>query len=174
MLAIIVAKTKNNVIGLNNTLPWKQRNDLQRFKSLTVGHDIILGRKTFDSFNGRILPDRHHWVVTRDQKAFVDSIQSLTPEELASVSVMRDFDRFLLNHDEAKSCGAFVIGGEQIYRALMPVATHMYITELDVELEGDAFFPEINMAEWELVAQESYKADDKNQYDYKFLTYKRI
>lgn len=174
MLAIIVAKTKNNVIGTNNTLPWKQRNDLQRFKSLTVGHDIILGRKTFDSFNGRILPDRHHWIVTRDDEAFLKSISGLPKEELVRVSVMRKFDKFVASPDDAKNCGAFVIGGEQIYRQLMPLATHMYITELDVELEGDAFFPEISLAEWKLVAQESYKADDKNQYDYKFLTYKRI
>ena len=114
MLAIIVAKTKNNVIGINNTLPWKQRNDLQRFKSLTVGHNIILGRKTFDSFNGRILPDRNHWVVTRDQYVFLNSISSLPAEELVRVSALYQFDKFLANPDDVKKCNAFVIGGEQI------------------------------------------------------------
>ncbi len=139
MLSIIVAKARNNVIGKNNSLIWHLPEDLKRFKELTTGHTIIMGRKTFESL-GRILPNRKHVILCNDMKM---DIEDERVEILSDISML---DKYIKSDEEN-----FVIGGATIYRLLMPYANKMYITEIDQEFEGDVSFPEINKEEWNII-----------------------
>jgi dihydrofolate reductase len=178
MLAIIAAKSKNNAIGFENKMPWKQRNDLQRFKSLTYGHTVIMGRKTYASMGGKALPDRSNIVLTTNVIPFCEIYNR--PGKGMDCTVMSDLKqacRPFHIHDFPYHMHletGFIIGGERLFREGMEMANVMYITELDCEVKGDAFFPEIDPSVWKVVAQEKYKADEHNQYDYTFLTYARI
>lgn len=166
MISIIVCKTKNNVIGVNNTLPWKQKNDMQRFKSITLNKVLLLGRKTFDSFGAKPLPNRlHHVVFTRDESLHDVIVEDITFDYLENFT---EFHMETTNNQEF-----MVIGGQHIYEQFLPNASTLYVTELQTELEGDAFFPAIDLEIWKLSAQEHYNADENNQYDYSFLTYVR-
>lgn len=162
--------TRNRAIGMNNTLPWKQRNDLQRFKGLTYGTDVLMGRKTWDSMGGKPLPGRINTVATRDAEFRANFYQNVAVDDRDGV--VDDVEMFLTecsfyNND------LFVIGGEQIYTKAMYYAERIFLTVLDVEILGDAFFPEIDDSKWKKIAEEKYTADDANQYGYNFLTYVR-
>lgn len=159
MLSIIVAKASNNVIGKNNTLIWHLPEDLKRFKELTTGHTIIMGRRTFESL-GRILPNRKHVILCNDMKMDVED------ERIEILDDISKLDKYI-NSDEEN----FVIGGATIYRLLMPYANKMYITEIDEEFEGDVSFPEINKEEWNIVEVKKGLKDEKNPYDYSYVTY---
>lgn len=161
MLSIIVAKASNNVIGKNNTLIWHLPEDLKRFKELTTGHTIIMGRRTFESL-GRILPNRKHVILCNDMKMDVED------ERIEILDDISKLDKYI-NSDEEN----FVIGGATIYRLLMPYANKMYITEIDEEFEGDVSFPEINKEEWNIVEVKKGLKDEKNPYDYNYVTYVR-
>lgn len=161
MLSIIVAKASNNVIGKNNTLIWHLPEDLKRFKELTTGHTIIMGRRTFESL-GRILPNRKHVILCNDMKMDVED------ERIEILDDISKLDKYI-NSDEEN----FVIGGATIYRLLMPYANKMYITEIDEEFEGDVSFPEINKEEWNIVEVKKGLKDEKNPYDYSYVTYVR-
>lgn len=161
MLSIIVAKASNNIIGKNNTLIWHLPEDLKRFKELTTGHTIIMGRRTFESL-GRILPNRKHVILCNDMKMDVED------ERIEILDDISKLDKYI-NSDEEN----FVIGGATIYRLLMPYANKMYITEIDEEFEGDVSFPEINKEEWNIVEVKKGLKDEKNPYDYNYVTYVR-
>jgi dihydrofolate reductase len=161
MLALIAAKSKNNVIGFEGAMPWRQKNDLQRFKALTYSHTVIMGRKTFDSM-GKALPHRDNIVMTR------------TKAEIPCAMVLSDLAAACEAFTKMGTPTAFIIGGEQLYREGMLRADLMYVTELDCEVQGDAFFPAIDPAVWKKVSEEKYLADDSNQYNYSFITYARI
>jgi dihydrofolate reductase len=179
MLAIIAAKSKNNVIGFEGKMPWKQRNDLQRFKSLTYGHSVIMGRKTYASMGGKALPNRSNYVLTTNISVFCELYKKPGPlgmdctvaEDLEHVC-KKFYKMEFPNHMYLPT--GFIIGGERLYRDGMEKADLLYITELDCEVEGDAFFPEIDLMKWKKVSEEKYKADEHNQYDYSFVTYARI
>jgi len=179
MLAIIAAKSKNNVIGFEGKMPWKQRNDLQRFKALTYGHTVIMGRKTYASMGAKALPDRRNIVLTNHVVQFCEVFKKPGPLGM-DCTVMSDLEqacRPFHKHDFPYHMHletGFIIGGERLFREGMEMANVMYITELDCEVKGDAFFPEIDPAVWKQVAIERYKADEHNQYDYSFITYARI
>lgn len=161
-ITLIVAKAKNNVIGKDNQLIWKLSADLKRFKNLTSGHFILMGRKTFDSL-GRPLPNRTHLIITRNP-------DFQAPEGHYAFSSVEDAIIFAnkISVDEL-----FIIGGGQIYRETINLCDELEITEVDAEPEGDAFFPIIDSAIWEEGAREEFKADEKNEYDYAFVTYHR-
>ena len=161
MLSIIVAKASNNVIGKNNSLIWHLPEDLKRFKELTTGHTIIMGRRTFESL-GRVLPNRKHVILCNDMKMDVEDDRI---EILEDISML---DKYI-NSDEEN----FVIGGATIYRLLMPYSNKMYITEIDQEFEGDVSFPEINRDEWRVAEIQKGLKDDKNPFDYNYVTYVR-
>lgn len=161
MLSIIVAKASNNVIGKNNTLIWHLPEDLKRFKELTTGHTIIMGRRTFESL-GRILPNRKHVILCNDMKMNVED------ERIEILDDISKLDKYI-NSDEEN----FVIGGATIYRLLMPYANKMYITEIEEEFEGDVSFPKINKEEWNIVEVKKGLKDEKNPYDYSYVTYIR-
>ena len=161
MLSIIVAKASNNVIGKDNSLIWQLPEDLKRFKLLTTGHTIIMGRKTFESL-GRILPNRKHVILCNDMKMDINDDRV---EVLEDISML---DKYINSEEEN-----FIIGGATIYRLLMPYANKMYITEINQEFDGDVSFPEINRDEWEVIDIEKGLKDEKNPYDYNYVTYVR-
>lgn len=134
-LSLIVALAKNRVIGLNNTLPWHLPEDLKRFRALTTGHHIIMGRKTYESL-GRLLPDRTTVIVTRNPNYQVEgALIAHSLEEAVALCV----------GDEE----AFLIGGAELYQAGLNLAQKMYVTELDLEVAGDAYFPAFDLSQWQ-------------------------
>ena len=154
MLSIIVAKAKNNVIGKENKLLWHLPEDLKKFKELTTGHVIIMGRKTFESL-GKILPDRKHVVFTNNPDFKVDN------ENVEIVHSMLQIQEYIENDEEN-----FVIGGAMIYNLLMQYVKKMYVTEIDKEFEGDAFFPKIDLDVWKEVSRKQGNANEKAKYDF--------
>ena len=161
MLSIIVAKAKNNVIGKNNELIWKLPEDLKRFKQLTTGHTIIMGRKTFESL-GRVLPNRKHIIFSQNPDFKVND------ENVEIVHSMLQIQEYIENEEEN-----FVIGGAMIYNLLMPYVTKMYVTQIDKEFEGDAFFPRIDENTWEVVEKSEVMEDENSHLKYEYITYKR-
>ena len=161
MLSIIVAKAKNNVIGKNNELIWKLPEDLKRFKQLTTGHTIIMGRKTFESL-GRVLPNRKHIIFSQNPDFKVND------ENVEIVHSMLQIQEYIEDKEEH-----FVIGGAMIYNLLMPYVTKMYVTQIDREFEGDAFFPRIDENTWEVVERTEVMEDENSHLKYEYITYKR-
>ena len=161
MLSIIVAKAKNNVIGKNNELIWKLPEDLKRFKKLTTGHTIIMGRKTFESL-GRVLPNRKHIIFSQNPDFKVND------ENVEIVHSMLQIQGYIEDKEEH-----FVIGGAMIYNLLMPYVTKMYVTQIDKEFEGDAFFPRIDENTWEVVEKSEVMEDENSHLKYEYITYKR-
>lgn len=155
-LSIIAARAANGVIGKDNRLIWHLSDDLKRFKALTMGHPIIMGRKTFESLP-KVLPGRVHYVLTgnRDYKA---------PEGVLLFHTVKDLLSAL---PEGES---FVIGGEHMYREMMPHADTLYITEIRKPYEGDAFFPEFDGKDWQMIEKEAGEGDIPHD----FCTYKRM
>ena len=161
MLSIIVAKAKNNAIGKDNQLLWHLSDDLKRFKTLTTGHTIIMGRKTFESL-GRVLPNRKHIVFTQNPDFKVDD------ENVEVVHSMLQIQEYIENEEEA-----FVIGGAIIYNLLMPYVKKMYVTEIDKEFDGDAFFPRIDEEKWKEISREKGLEDEENDFTYTYVTYEK-
>lgn len=157
MLSFLVAIDKNNVMGLNNDLPWKLPRDLKFFKELTTDNTIIMGRKTFDSI-GKALPNRRNIVLTRSDIKFPDGIE-----------VMHELDElYELNKNNPEE-ELFVIGGAKIFEQTLAHADRMYITYIDDSFEGDTFFPAYNDSEWNVTTKEKGPKNDNNPYDYYFL-----
>lgn len=161
MLSIIVALAKNNVIGKDNKLIWHLPEDLKRFKKLTTGHTIIMGRKTFESL-GRVLPNRKHIVLTNNSNMKIED------ENVEVISDIKLLDSYINSKEEN-----FIIGGASIYSLLMPYANKMYITKIDEEFEGDVYFPEIDNKIWQEVERERGIKNEKNPYNYEYITYIR-
>ena len=159
-LSIIAAMSANRVIGSNNDLPWRLPEDWKRFKSLTMGHHLIMGRKTFESI-GQPLPGRTTVVITRQT--------GYAPEGVLVAHSVEQALQMAAGDDEV-----FVAGGAQIYQQMLPRADRMYLTSIDAEFEGDTYFPEFEESDWELISEEGYAQDEKNPYPYTFLTYERV
>lgn len=137
ILSLIVAMTRARVIGVNNTLPWRLPGDLKRFKQITMGHPIVMGRKTYDSI-GKPLPGRRNIVITRQADLVIpgaDVVHSLT-------------EALLLLHD---SLEVFVIGGAQIFEEALPQADKLYVTWIEEDIQGDAYFPEFDPARFKII-----------------------
>ena len=162
MLSIVVAKAKNNIIGKDNKLLWHLPEDLKRFKNLTTGHTLIMGRKTFESL-GKILPNRKHIVFTQNPDFKIND------ENVRVVHSMLEIQEYIENEEEN-----FVIGGAMIYNLLMPYVTKMYVTQIDKEFEGDAVFPKINETKWKEVSREKGIEDGENDFKYEYIVYEKI
>lgn len=160
MLSIIVAKAKNDVIGKDNKLIWKISDDLKRFKTLTTGHTIIMGRKTFESL-GRVLPNRFHIVLSRDVNYKIDN------PNVKIINDINELEKYIKDSEEH-----FVIGGEMIYKLLISKCTKLYITQIDKEFEGDTYFPKINDNEWKIVKEEKGPKDE-NDFEYRYIDYEK-
>ena len=159
MLSIVVAISENNVIGKNNKLLWHIPEDMKRFKELTTGHTIIMGRKTFESL-GKVLPDRRHIILTRDLGYVVNN------ENVEVVNDIEQLDRYIDRNEEN-----FIIGGAIIYNQLLKKADKIYMTKIHKVFEGDAYFPKLSEVEWGEVERE--QGAEKEPYEYEFITYIR-
>jgi dihydrofolate reductase len=156
-LSLIVALAKNNVIGINNTLPWHLPEDLKRFRALTMGHHIIMGRKTYESL-GRLLPGRTTVIVTRNKDYKLEG--ALIAHSLpAAVALCK-------NDDEV-----FVIGGAELYQDGLKLADKLYITEVESAVQGDAFFPELDLSLWQETLREAHTSAQGLPFSY--ITYTR-
>jgi dihydrofolate reductase len=158
-ISILVAVAKNRVIGINNTLPWHLPADLKHFKALTMGHHIIMGRKTYESI-GRPLPGRTTVIVTRNAALKVAGC-------LVAHSLQEAIE--LCGNNEK----VFIVGGAELYAQALPLADTMYITEIQQEVQGDAYFPEFNRDEWQEVAREVHSQETPQPLAYHFVRYQR-
>jgi dihydrofolate reductase len=164
LLSAIVALSQNRVIGINNQLPWRLPADLQRFKAITMGHPIVMGRKTFASI-GRPLPGRLNIIVTRNE-TFATPPGCLVLHDLAWLG---HYDQpFFANTDEV-----FIIGGAELYAASLPFLDRLYLTVVQKEFAGDAYFPAFDWGHWEELACESHPADEANPHPFQFVTLAR-
>ncbi len=159
-ISLIAAMAHHRVIGKNNQLPWHLPADLKHFKMITTGKPIIMGRKTYESI-GKPLPNRQNIVLTthRDWSA-------------SGVTAVNSWEQALLACDSASE--VMVIGGAQLYEQTLAVATHLYLTLIDAEIEGDAFFPEWNHSEWIEIDRKFQPADPLNQYAMEFVNLQRL
>ena len=158
-LSIIVAMAKNRVIGANNTIPWRLPGELQLFKSITMGHHIVMGRNTWESML-RLLPGRTTVVVTRQRDYRV-------PGAVVAASI-EDAIAACAGDDEI-----FVIGGAQLYDAALPLADRIYLTTVDAEIPGDTLMPQFDLAQWNVHSSQAFSADGKNPYNYTLTVYDR-
>jgi len=165
-LSLIAALSTNNVIGRNNQVPWCLPTDLRRFKKLTMGHHLIMGRKTYESV-GRPLPGRTNVVITR-------SSDWSAPGAENEVTVVHSLEDALRVAASAGETEAFIAGGAEIYALAIHRADRMHLTRVHAEVEGDACFPDFDdVSEWKLSDAEHCDADEKNEYPFSFLTYDR-
>lgn len=158
MISIIVAVAENGVIGDRNTLLWHISEDLRRFKTLTTGHPVIMGRKTCESL-GRPLPNRRNVVITRSET------------QIAGCEVVHSLDEALALFPADEE--VFVIGGAQIYAEALPIADRFYLTRVHRDYEGDTHFPDWNPAEWRLTETESHPCGAEYPYPFTFEVYER-
>ena len=163
-LAMIVAMAKNNVIGLNNDMPWHLPADLQWFKKTTLGSPIIMGRKTYDSI-GRPLPGRLNIILSRDTELEIEGCSVVNSLEDA-LQTAKDADN---SKDEI-----FITGGAHLYNEYLSQVDTLYLTLIDTELAGDTFFPDYTKYNWQEMQRIEDPADDKNPYALTFLKLERI
>lgn len=159
MLTMIAAAAENNALGKDNDLVWHLPDDFKRFKRLTSGHHIIMGRKTFESFP-KLLPDRTHVIITRKK--------DYKPKGTIVVNSMEEAIRVSKLDEQA-----FIIGGGEIYKMGMEHAEKIELTRVHGEFDADTFFPEINKKKWEIVKDQFHDKDEKHDYTFTYLTYER-
>lgn len=157
-IILIAARARNGVIGRDNGLPWRLKADLARFKRMTMGHPIVMGRKTWESL-GRPLPGRRNLVVTRDPGYIAEGAEVFASPQAAVAAANTD--------------AVYVIGGAEIYRQLLDHADRLVLTEVDADVEGDAHFANFDPAQFVEVSREAHLADADNEYDYAFVEYRR-
>ena len=158
-LSLIVAMAKNRTIGVDNALPWRCPEDLKHFKALTMGHHMIMGRKTFDSI-GKPLPGRTTVVVSRNARLNIPGckVAHSLPEALSLC--FRDNE-------------IFIVGGAELYAQALPLVETLYITEIQMEAEGNAYFPEFDKREWQETSRDRHCQIKPNYLEYHFVTYQR-
>jgi dihydrofolate reductase len=160
VIAMIVAVAKDNVIGADNDIPWYCPADLQHFKRTTMGAPVVMGRKTYESLKIQPLPGRRNIIISRNsdyQAAGCDIFSSIEAamEQLAAVDKV------------------FIIGGAELYKQMLPKAQELYVTQVDVAVTGDRYFPEISAQEWQLQSESDFDADEKNPHAMRFQYYQR-
>ncbi|WP_086933932.1 dihydrofolate reductase [Agarilytica rhodophyticola] len=164
-LSIVVAMAQNRTIGKENGLPWRLSEDLKYFKKITMGHPIIMGRKTFESI-GRPLPGRTNIVVTRQDNWSYDGVKVVHDID-AAISIANQI-ALLDNKEEI-----MLIGGAELYKQSINICTRLYLTEVHAEVEGDAFFPLFDPEHWQEISRDKYEAQGGNPYDYSFVVFDR-
>lgn len=159
-ISIIVAAATNNVIGRDGELPWRLPEDLKRFKQLTIGKPVIMGRLTYESI-GKPLPDRRNIVLSARKGLSIDGCEVVhTPD--AAIRLAGDAEEVM------------VIGGGGVYSQMLPMADRIYMTRIDATFDGDTFFPELNDDEWQVVDCVDFPADESRQFGFSFVTLDRI
>ncbi len=165
LLSLIAAASENNAIGRDGQLPWHLSDDLKRFKRLTMGHPILMGRKTWDSI-GHPLPGRTSIVISR-QTDFQSGF-----DEVRIASNLDDALAHARGLENAPD-NAFVIGGARIYEMCMPRVDRLLLTRVHAEVEGDVWFPEIDWQQWQLIEEEEHARDEKNDHAHTFQVWQR-
>ncbi|SRR5258705_2792979 len=165
LVSLIAAVAENNVIGKNGQLPWHLPGDMKYFRETTMGHCVIMGRKNFDSIPDKFRPlqGRTNIIVTRQKNYFAPGCIVVNSVEDALEKAKQE------NESEA-----FIIGGGEIFKQSMELADKIYLTRIHATIDGDVFFPSINMNEWKEESVQYSKADEKNKYDYSFVVLSRI
>lgn len=163
MLSCIVAMSENRVIGTNNSLPWHLPEDLKYFKRITLGHPIIMGRKTYESI-GRPLPGRANIVVTRQPGWSADGVLTVGGIDAA----------IHLAEQQEGGSEVFVIGGAELFRHTLGQVERLYLTQVHAKVAGDVYFPDFNQDEWREVDRIDHQADQRNPYSYSFLVLNRM
>ena len=159
-ISIIVAAATNNVIGRDGELPWRLPEDLKRFKQLTIGKPVIMGRLTYESI-GKPLPDRRNIVLSARKGLNIDGCEVVhTPD--AAIRLAGDTEEVM------------VIGGGGVYSQMLPMADRIYMTRIDATFDGDTFFPELNDDEWQVVDCVDFPADESRQFGFSFVTLDRV
>ncbi|MDZ7735649.1 MAG: dihydrofolate reductase [Gammaproteobacteria bacterium] len=158
--SIVVAMDRRGAIGNNGDLPWHQRTDLQRFRAITMGKPILMGRKTHDSI-GRVLPGRHNIVLTRD----------CDYRPVTGCTLVHDLESALAVADSPE---LMIVGGADVFAMALPRSEKMYLTEIHAEVEANTFFPEFDRSAWKEISRDSYPADEQNDYPYSFVKLIRI
>lgn len=158
-IAIVAAVARNRVIGRGNALPWRLPDDLKHFKRLTLGHPIVMGRRTWESLPG-ILPERRHVVVTRDPTY-----------RAPGAEVVHSLDEAVA---AAGADEVLVVGGAELYAQALPFAQRLYLTLVEADVEGDALFPVLDPTQWREVGREPHPADDRHAYPFSFVTLERV
>ena len=153
-ISLIVAKSENNVIGRNNELPWHLKDDLQNFKKLTMGHHILMGRKTFESI-GKVLPGRMSLVISNEPRANSENVFWFN-------SIFRAIKQAERNGETE----LFIIGGEKIYKYALSLIDRIYLTEVKATVDGNAFFPQLSLKNWKKVSEVNVEKNASNDYDY--------
>ncbi len=159
MITLIAAIAENNALGKDNQLLWHLPDDFKRFKSVTTGHHIIMGRKTFESFS-KPLPNRTHIIISRQE--------NYQPEGCIVVDSLQKAIDVCPKDEET-----FIIGGGEIYKQSIPIADKLDVTKVHHTFDADTFFPKIDLDEWDLVSSEFHPKDEKHQFDFTFETYFR-
>tara|TARA_R100001369_G_scaffold58144_1_gene85000 strand:- start:3432 stop:3914 length:483 start_codon:yes stop_codon:yes gene_type:complete len=159
MITLIAAAGENNELGKDNDLVWHLPDDFKRFKNLTTGHHIIMGRKTFESFP-KPLPNRTHLVITRNKEY-----------QKEGAVVVHSLDEALLKAQNDPQ--PFVIGGGEIYKLAIDTADKIELTRVHGTFEADTYFPEIDMEKWQLISEVKHEKDEKHNYSFSYLTYER-
>ncbi len=160
-ITLIAAAAENNALGKDNDLLWHLPDDFKRFKTLTTGHSIIMGRKTFESFK-KPLPNRKHIIITRDKKYTTDFDDCFIVHSLDAALKMTE-----------KETSVFIIGGGEIYALGLEEANKIELTRVHDSFKADAFFPEIDAENWEITQEEYHPKDEKHQYDFTYISYIR-
>ena len=160
ILSCVLAFGSNRGLGFGNRLPWNLPDDLKRFKQITRGHSIIMGRKTYESM-GRLLPERKNIIITRD-----------TSYQIPGATIKHSIEEAIeecKNEEEA-----FVVGGGEIVKLALPHLDRMYLTHGKANVPADSFFPEFDLSKWKVVSEEFHPKDERHAYDFTFKTYERI
>ena len=159
-ISLIVAAATNNVIGRDGGLPWHLFDDLKRFKRLTTGKPIIMGRRTYESI-GKPLPDRRNIVISSRDGLEIEGCEVVaTPEDALKLA--------------AGAEEVMVIGGGRVYEQMLPMADRIYMTRVHASVDGDTYIPDMSEDEWQVVDEENFPADDSRQYGFSFMTLDRI
>lgn len=157
IISLVAAASDNNVIGINNSLPWRMPADMKFFKNLTMGHVVIMGRKTFESMGGKPLAGRLNVIITRN-KNFSTTV---------NYTVLDSLDEAFKAFNDEKE--VFIIGGAEIFNQALPKADKIYLTRIHGIFKGDSYFPELIDREWIKLGVEDHPADEKNPYPYSFI-----
>ena len=159
-LSIIVAKSRNNVIGSEGNLPWHIPEDLKKFKSITMGKPMIMGRSTFESI-GKALPGRKNIVMTRDKEYQADGI-----------SVAHNLEEALVLCEQAREI--MIIGGGEIYKLFFGIVNRLYLTNVEKYIDGDVFFPEIDLSKWKMIRKEEFPMNTERNIGFNLEVLERI
>lgn len=155
-ISFIVAKSEDNVIGINNKLPWHLKDDLQNFKKITMGHHMLMGRKTYESI-GKPLPGRMSLVVSTEPKANQDSLFWFT-----------SIFRAIKQAERSGETELFIIGGEKVFKGALSLCDRIYLTEVKGNIKGDTYFPQLSLKNWKKISEQHFSKNADNDHDFTF------